>query len=126
SLLEPLVDEGALAGLAGPRRAALGQVLLLEDGGGPVDLRAVAVATLDVLTGSATSARPLLLVVDDLHWLDDETRRVLGYVARRIGQDPIGLLAASRFAADLPQRTIVDLDRASAEELLRGEGVGPA
>ncbi|QYG94150.1 helix-turn-helix domain-containing protein [Iamia sp. SCSIO 61187] len=126
SLLEPLVDEGALAGLAAPRRAALERILLIEDDGGPVDLRAVAVATLDVLTAAAGAARPLLLVVDDLHWLDDETRRVLGYVARRIADDPIGLLAASRVAGDLPQRTIVDLDRASAEELLRHEGVGPA
>ncbi|HMJ79240.1 MAG TPA: ATP-binding protein, partial [Iamia sp.] len=125
SLLEPLVDEAALAALSPPRRAALSRVLLLEDGE-PVDLRAVAVATLDVLTAGAAATRPLLLVVDDLHWIDEETRRVLGYVARRIGADPIGLLVASRTPVDLPQRTIVDLDRPSADDLLRQEGIGPA
>jgi Bacterial regulatory proteins, luxR family len=36
----------------------------------------------------------LLAVVDDLHWIDDATARVLGFVARRIESEPIALLAA--------------------------------
>jgi predicted ATPase len=41
-------------------------------------------------------AQPLLLVVDDLHWVDRATCDVLAFVARRLESDPIGLLGAVR------------------------------
>ncbi len=55
----------------------------------------VAMATLDLLAEVA-GERPLLLVVDDAHWLDPPTADVLAFVARRIESDPIVLLAATR------------------------------
>ena len=126
SVLDPLVDDEVLAGLARPRAAALRRVLLLDDPGGPIDLRAVAVGALDVVTARSTPGRPLVVVVDDLHWLDDESRRVLRFVARRIGSDPVGLVAASRTPDELPPRTLLDLDPASADALLGQEDVAPA
>ena len=52
-------------------------------------------AVLDLVSNVATDA-PLLVVVDDAHWLDRPTSDVLAFVARRIEADPIVLLAAIR------------------------------
>jgi hypothetical protein len=38
----------------------------------------------------------LLLVADDVHWLDTRTTEVLAYVGRRLGSDRILLLAVMR------------------------------
>lgn len=43
---------------------------------------------------------PLLIVVDDLPWLDRATNAVLGSDARRLVGSRIGFLAASREGAD--------------------------
>ena len=54
-------------------------------GGGPVPDRLLTTAVLLLLR--LTAARtPLLLVVDDLPWLDRATNAVLGFVARRLGR----------------------------------------
>ena len=39
---------------------------------------------------------PVIVVVDDLHWLDPTSRAVLGFVAARLVGEPVRLLAASR------------------------------
>ncbi|WP_421734485.1 LuxR C-terminal-related transcriptional regulator [Cellulomonas sp.] len=40
--------------------------------------------------------RPVVLAVDDLPWLDDITRRTLRFALRRLGDDPVALLATAR------------------------------
>lgn len=64
-------------------------------GGAPADLLAVGHATLTVLRHRA---RPtgLLVVVDDLSWLDRETAAVLAFVARRLDGGRVRFLAAGR------------------------------
>ncbi|GID32204.1 transcriptional regulator [Paractinoplanes brasiliensis] len=52
-------------------------------------------ATLLLLT-TAARARPLLLVVDDVQWIDRPSAVVLGFVARRVQGAPVGVIAASR------------------------------
>ena len=52
-------------------------------------------AALDIVAEIAAE-RPVLLVVDDAHWLDRPTADVLAFVARRIESDPVLLLAATR------------------------------
>ncbi|MBA8956353.1 AAA family ATPase [Actinomadura namibiensis] len=54
----------------------------------------VAVATLGLLTRAA-ARRPLLVLLDDLRWIDAESRRVLGFVARRVGAERALVLAAT-------------------------------
>src|SRR5439155_10249877 len=68
---------------------------------------------------------PLLLVVEDAHWLDGPTADVLAFVARRIESDPVVLLAATRDGypsaladAGLPERRLAGLDDATAAALL--------
>ena len=85
----------------------------------------VAMATLDLLAEVA-GERPLLLVVDDAHWLDPPTADVLAFVARRIESDPIVLLAATRdgypsstlTSAGLPEQPLEGLDELTAASLL--------
>ncbi len=42
------------------------------------------------------SYSPVLIVVDDAHWLDAPTREALAFCARRIEDEPVAILAASR------------------------------
>jgi len=84
--------------VAADRRAAV--ALLREDPGGPrLDQRAVGAATISVLTALARTA-PVLVAIDDLHWLDRSIARVLAFAARRLGRLPVGLLACERIGAD--------------------------
>ncbi|MFH9402657.1 AAA family ATPase [Streptomyces sp. NPDC017638] len=68
---------------------------------------------------------PLLVIVDDLPWLDRATNAVLGFVARRLVGSRIGFLAASREgsasffeSSGLPEHRLQPLDEAAAAELL--------
>jgi DNA-binding CsgD family transcriptional regulator len=98
-LLEPMADD-VLAMLPEPQRRALAVALLREDPGGPrLDQRAVGAATITVLTVLARTA-PVLVAIDDLHWLDHSSARVLAFAARRLGRLPVGLLACERIGAD--------------------------
>ena len=63
--------------------------------GPPPDRLAVSTEALALLRRAA-DAQPLLVVVDDLHWLDRPSAGVLGFVARRLGGSRVGLIAASR------------------------------
>ncbi len=58
-------------------------------------LMQVALAALELLS-SAARRRPLLLIADDLHRLDRESREVIAFVARRAASDPIVVLGAAR------------------------------
>jgi DNA-binding CsgD family transcriptional regulator/tetratricopeptide (TPR) repeat protein len=48
------------------------------------------------LVANLSAETPLLVAVDDLHWVDSASLRFLAYLARRVGELPILLLAASR------------------------------
>ena len=90
----------------------------------PPDLFLIALATLNLLADVAERA-PLLLVVEDAHWLDRSTSQVLAFVARRLSQERILLLLAIRDGTDsvfdtagLDQLRVDPLDDESAAELL--------
>ena len=76
------------------QRAALDAAFGLTHEAAPEHFR-IAMAALDLVSDVATDA-PLLLVVEDAHWLDRPTSDALAFVARRIESDPIVLLAAIR------------------------------
>jgi DNA-binding CsgD family transcriptional regulator len=90
-----------LAAEIGPRsalRAALG----LADG--QPDVYAVARATLELVADLAAE-RPVVLVVDDLHWLDGASADVLAFLGRRVGSESVVAVGATRTVAlDDPQR----------------------
>jgi len=79
------------------------------------------------LLGHAAGRRPLLVIVDDLQWLDLPSASALGFVARRLTGRHVGFLAVSRSGAEsfseragLASRELPPLDAASATVLLNG------
>lgn len=120
-MLRPVRDRAV--GLPAIQRDALDAAFGLTREVAPEHYR-IAMAALDLLAEVADDA-PLLLVVDDAHWLDPPTADVLAFVGRRIESDPIVLLAAARDGypspladAGLPERRLAGLDDATAAALL--------
>lgn len=95
-LLYPLQDE--LPRLSAAHRRALTVGLGLADGPTP-DQLALANAVRALLIRASTD-RPVLLVVDDLQWIDRVSALVLGMVARRLRGTRVGLVAAVRTGED--------------------------
>jgi DNA-binding CsgD family transcriptional regulator len=121
-LLLPLL--GDLETLPEPHREAL--VVALGLGAGPSPHRLLVSAAVLCLLTRAAESRPVLVVVDDVPWLDRPSTRVLGFVARRLDRSRIGVLAAARTGSDclllqagLPQLEVPPLDDDAATELLQ-------
>ncbi|HEY2296120.1 MAG TPA: LuxR family transcriptional regulator [Jatrophihabitans sp.] len=87
-LLATLLDRAT--NLPAPLRQILCSAFAPTDASTPASL-SVSTAVLALL-GTATEEMPLLLVVDDAHWLDRWTAEVLGLVARRLTPLPVVLL----------------------------------
>jgi DNA-binding CsgD family transcriptional regulator len=79
-----------------PQRDALCQaVFQIEPTSEPVQRRAMSMAVRTLFQGMAQT-RPVVVVVDDLPWLDPPSARILSFVLRRMHREPLGLLAAAR------------------------------
>ncbi|GAB3659711.1 LuxR family transcriptional regulator [Actinocorallia lasiicapitis] len=63
---------------------------------GPAPARLLVANAVLALLRQASEQRPLLMIIDDLPWLDRASAGVLGMVARRLAGLPVGLLAAYR------------------------------
>jgi DNA-binding CsgD family transcriptional regulator len=61
----------------------------------PHDQLAVRLAVLELLRGLAAE-RQVLLILDDVQWIDESSAGVLRFVARRLDQTPVRVLAAER------------------------------
>ncbi len=104
-------------------RAALG----LDDSVA-ADRLTVGGATLALLAAHA-SERPLVVLIDDAHWLDAESRAALTFTARRLAADPIAMVFAARDeegatldAAGIPELRLDGLADADALQLLAARG----
>ena len=94
-LLAPALAD-LLPALPPPRRRALEVALLIEDPDWPApERRAVGLAVFDCLRLLAEQG-PVLVAVDDAHWLDDETAHALTFALRRLDAEPVMVLAAIR------------------------------
>ena len=65
-----------------------------QDGRAP-DVRAIGLALLDVLRALAARG-PVLLALDDVHWLDVSSATVLSVALRRLGDEPVAALGVER------------------------------
>ena len=90
------LHEEVLCDLPEPQRHALEAALLLaEPGRSPPRPQAIAFAFLSALNVLARRA-PLLIAIDDIQWLDRPSSAVVAYAARRIRDQPVWLLLATR------------------------------
>ena len=101
-LLRPVLPH--VAALPDPQRDALLSAFGMSDDAAP-DPFLIALAALELLSEAASHA-PLVLLADDAHWFDGATADVLAFVARRVGDDRVAIVAALRdgepLAADRP------------------------
>jgi DNA-binding NarL/FixJ family response regulator len=97
-------ESAPLAGAAlayGPFVAALRDQAgwLLDDEDHPGDMltqrHRLFLRVLDVLTGLAAQA-PVLLVLEDLHWADESSRELLDFLAVRLREQPVMVVATLR------------------------------
>jgi DNA-binding CsgD family transcriptional regulator len=124
-LLTPMLDR--LQRLPAPQREALQTALGLRSGSTP-DRFLVGLATLNLLAEVAEE-HPLICLVDDAQWLDQASAQVLGFVARRLEAESVGLVFAARVPGDeltgLPELVVEGLPEADARALLDTALTGP-
>ena len=124
-LCAPMLD--LADALPAPQRDALRTALGLSAGPVP-DRFLVGLAVLGLLSETA-GKRPLICVIDDEQWLDDASAQALGFAARRLAAEPIGLVFAARVPgehlAGLPELVVGGLPDDDARKLLASVLTGP-
>jgi hypothetical protein len=85
---------------------ALGQALGWASGPSEPERFLVAAATMSVIAAEAES-RPVLVVIDDVQWLDSESAGALAFAERRLQEDAVCFLWSAR-------------ERSASGDLLRG------
>ena len=110
------VDCAALGGLPEVQRIAVDRVLLRAGGGGPPsDHRVVATTFLSILERLPAKS-PVLVAIDDVQWVDESSKSVVAFVARRLDR-PIGVLVTEGSGPDKSETT------ASWLQLARQNGI---
>ena len=84
-----------VAALPAPQRRAIDAALLTSDPDRAFERRALGAAVTRLLAGAALTA-PLIIAIDDVHWIDEPSRWVLSFAARRLGRERIAWLTSHR------------------------------
>ena len=121
-LLRPAL--GSLGSIPRPQAAALESALALRPAQAE-DRFAVGAATLSLLAAYAEE-EPLVVLVDDVHWLDGSTADALSFAVRRLLAEPVAVVLTARTEAPsllddagLTALRIEGLDAEAAAELVR-------
>ena len=118
---------GRLEHLPVPQQEALRIALGLADGPPPNHFL-VGLAVLSLMCEVARE-QPLICIVDDEQWLDHASAQVLGFAARRLAADPVGLVFAAQAPgaelSALRELTVAGLPDADARALLESALAGP-
>lgn len=91
-LLQPLLS--SVASLPEPQRLAL-RIAFGQASGPPPSPLLIGLACLTLIT-EAAAERPVLVLAEDAHWLDESTRTALWFVARRVTEDPVIVALTAR------------------------------
>jgi DNA-binding CsgD family transcriptional regulator len=121
ALLRPAL--GGLGNLPAVYNESLRRALGLLDGEPPTPFH-VAGATLELLAQYGSPR--LLVLVDDLHWVDEQSTSALLFALRRLRSEPIAAVlgvrrgtVAARLVADVPTVLLGELDAADARACVR-------
>lgn len=124
-VLRPVLD--GLDALPARQAEALRSAFALGPATDP-DRFAVAAATLGLLAVAAQDG-PLVVFVDDWHWLDPGSAQALAFAARRLGDDAMAFVATTRSGEataveldGLPTLDLSGLDVTGAAEMAAGAG----
>jgi DNA-binding NarL/FixJ family response regulator len=124
-LCAPMLNRAAR--LSVPQRDALRTAFGLA-AGPPPDRFLVGLAVLSLLSGIAGD-RPLICLIDDEQWLDRASAQALGFAARRLAADPVGMVFAAREPsaelAGMPELEVGGLADDDARALLDAALAGP-
>ena len=124
-LCAPMLDH--LDRLPVPQREALRTAFGISAGPAPSRFF-IGLAVLDLLSAVAEE-RPLVCVVDDEQWLDRASAQVLGFVARRLAAESVGLVFAARVpdgeVAGVPELLVEGLREDDARALFDSALAGP-
>ena len=124
-LCAPILDRAER--LAEPQRDALCTALGVA-AGAPPDRFLVGLAVLSLLSEVA-GEYPLICLIDDAQWLDRASAQALGFAARRLAADPVGLVFADREPGTeltgLPELDVAGLQEEDARALLDSALTGP-
>jgi DNA-binding CsgD family transcriptional regulator/tetratricopeptide (TPR) repeat protein len=96
-LLRPLLSTPVA--MPAVQRGALMTALKIKEGP-PPELFLIALAALTLIVASA-SRRPVVLIVDDVQWIDTPTIDVLTFVSRRLHDDPVAVIFGLREGHDI-------------------------
>ncbi|HEY2267616.1 MAG TPA: AAA family ATPase [Streptosporangiaceae bacterium] len=124
-LCAPMLDHAD--GIPVPQRDALGIAFGIT-AGPPPDRFLVGLGVLSLLSEAARQ-RPVICLVDDEQWLDRASAQALGFTARRLGAEPVGLVFVAREPdrelAGLPELEVGGLPDKNARALLDSALAGP-
>ncbi|MGB8876477.1 MAG: AAA family ATPase, partial [Solirubrobacteraceae bacterium] len=118
-LLWPGVSNSRVSSLAGAAQFAAPVFEVVADEGETRDRVGAVLHGLYWLVANLADRRPLLLILDDAHWIDPASARFLLYLARRIESLPVFLLAAARPGEGADPIGVVPALSAVADTILR-------
>ncbi|ORV33408.1 ATP-binding protein [Mycobacterium conspicuum] len=117
-LLAPVLSR--LDELPPPQRDALQMAFGFREGAAP-DRFFIALAVLSLLADTARQ-QPLICLIDDEQWLDRASAQALAFVARRLGDESVGLIFATQLVtaelSGLPELRLGGLSTDDARTLL--------
>lgn len=121
--LYSLVPDRIMDTLPLPQREALDVALLRAPSREtPPDARAISLATLQTVR-SVAAETPLLIVLEDVQWLDQSSAQVIAFVLQRLTDEPVAVLATRR-VGDAYSRGI-DIEQVMGTHRVSLRTIGP-
>src|SRR5690242_10812111 len=121
-LCAPMLDH--LDRIPVPQRDALRTAFGIAAGPAP-DRFLIGLAVLSLLAEVAGD-QPLICLIDDEQWLDQASEQTLGFVARRLGADPVALVFAAREpGAELAGQPELVVEGLRADHTRADQGAAP-
>ncbi len=121
------LDERRLDALVGDRVGELARVLpsaAAAGAGGLQDERFHAYRAVRALLGGLATGRPLVLILDDVHWADDASLELIAHLLRRPPAAPL-LIALAFRAGQVPNSLLAALEAAGRDGLATDIRLGP-